>query len=108
MASAQILGLAMILALGVSAWVSDAPLLTAFKVYQILVVQLLVWIFTERFGAWTSLKTMLWGMRSCVLPSQPVPSSSPTKYGSLTELDPEPSRLVGELIAQTGVVAVLQ
>ncbi len=103
----QILGLAMILALGVSAWVSDAPLLTAFKVYQILVVQFLVWIFTERFGAWTSLKTMLWGNALLCLAIATCAFLFPDEVWIATELDPEPSRLVGELIAQTGVVAVL-
>lgn len=103
----QILGLAMILALGVSTWVSDAPLFTAFKVYQILVVQLLVWIFTERFGVWTSLKTMLWGNALLCFAIATCAFLFPAEVWIATELDPEPSRLVGELIAQTGVVAVL-
>jgi O-antigen ligase len=44
------LGLLMILFLGISTFVSDAPLLTAFKVGQILVSLLFTWIFVHRYG----------------------------------------------------------
>ena len=44
------LGLLMILFLGLSTFVSDAPLLTAFKVGQMLVSLLFAWIFTHRYG----------------------------------------------------------
>jgi len=44
------LGLLMILFLGLSTFVSEAPLLTAFKVGQILVSLLFTWIFVHRYG----------------------------------------------------------
>jgi O-antigen ligase len=44
------LGLLMILFLGLSTFVSEAPLLTAFKVGQILVSLLFTWIFVYRYG----------------------------------------------------------
>jgi O-antigen ligase len=43
-------GLLMILFLGLSTFVSEAPLLTAFKVGQILVSLLFTWIFVHRYG----------------------------------------------------------
>ena len=103
----QIFGLAMILGLAASTWVSDAPLLTAFKVYQMLVLQLLAWIFAERFGAWTSLKAMLWGNGILCVVIAACAFVFPDEVWLATEFDPEPSRLVGELIAPTGVVSVL-
>jgi hypothetical protein len=103
----QILGLAMILGLAASAWVSDAPLLTVFKVYQILVSLLLTQIFAERFGAWTSLKTMLWGTALLCIAIAGCAFLLPDAVWTASEFNPEPSRLFGELIAPTGVVSVL-
>src|SRR5256886_9969200 len=103
----QIFGLAMVLGLAASAWVSDAPLLTAFKVYQILVLQSLAWLFTERFGVWTSLKAMLCGNALLCVVIATCAFVFPGEVWIATEFDPEPSRLVGELIAPTGVVSVL-
>ncbi len=44
------LGLLMILFLGLSTFVSEAPLLTAFKVGQMLISLLFTWIFVRRYG----------------------------------------------------------
>jgi hypothetical protein len=44
------LGLVMIFFLGLSTFVSDAPLLTAFKVGQMFVSLLFTWIFVQRYG----------------------------------------------------------
>jgi O-antigen ligase len=44
------LGLWMILFLGLSSFLSDAPMLTAFKVGQILVSLLFTWLFVHRYG----------------------------------------------------------
>ena len=103
----QILGLAMILALAASVWRSDAPALTAFKVYQMLVSLLFTQIFAERFGVWTSLKTMLWGnallcgaIAFCAL-------FVPDEVWTYSEFNPDPSRLFGGRIASTGVVSLL-
>jgi hypothetical protein len=103
----QILGLAMILGLAASVWVSDAPLLTAFKVYQMLVSLLLAQIFTERFGVWTSLKTMLWGNTLLCIAITGCAFLLPDEVWTASEFNPDPSRLFGDLIAPTGVVAVL-
>ena len=103
----QLFGLAMVLGLAASAWVSDAPFLTAFKVYQILVSLLLVQIFTERFGVWTSLKTMLWGNALLCIAITACAILLPDEVWTASEFNPDPSRLFGELIAPTGVVSVL-
>jgi hypothetical protein len=103
----QILGLAMILGLAASVFVSDAPLLTAFKVYQMLVSLLFVQIFTERFGVWTSLKTMLWGNTLLCIAITSCAFFLPDAVWTSSEFNPDPSRLFGGSIAQTGVVAVL-
>lgn len=103
----QIFGLVMILGLAASVWVSDAPLLTAFKVYQMLVSLLLAQIFTERFGVWTSLKTMLWGNTLLCIAITGCALWLPDEVWTASEFNPDPSRLFGDLIAPTGVVSVL-
>lgn len=103
----QILGLSMILLLGLSTFVSDAPALTAFKVYQMLVSLLFTQIFAERFGIWTSLKTMLWGNVLLCLAIAVCSVLMPDEVWLPTEFNPDPSRLFGDLIAPTGVVSVL-
>jgi hypothetical protein len=103
----QILGLAMILCLAMSARVSDAPALTAFKVYQMLVSLLFTQIFAERFGVWTSLKTMLWGNALLCIAIAICAFLAPDLVWTPSEFNPDPSRLFGDLIAQTGVVSVL-
>jgi hypothetical protein len=103
----QILGLVMILGLAASVWVSDAPLLTAFKVYQMLVSLLLAQLFMERFGVWTSLKAMLWGNTLLCIAITGCAFLLPDEVWTLSEFNPDPSRLFGDLIAPTGVVSVL-
>lgn len=103
----QILGLSMILLLGASTFVSDAPALTGFKVYQMLVSLLFTQIFAERFGIWTSLKTMLWGNALLCLAIAVCAVLMPGEVWLPTEFNPDPSRLFGDLVAPTGVVSVL-
>jgi hypothetical protein len=103
----QILGLAMILALAASAWRSDAPALTAFKVYQMLVSLLFTQIFAERFGVWTSLKTMLWGNALLCGAIAFCAFFVPDEVWTYSEFNPDPSRLFGGRIAATGVVSML-
>ena len=103
----QILGLAMILALVVSTWKSDAPLLTAFKVYQMLVSLLFTQIFAQRFGVWTLLKTTLWGNALLCAMIAACAFLVPDEVWTASEFNPDPSRLFGDLIAPTGVVAAL-
>jgi hypothetical protein len=103
----EILGLAMILHLAASTCVSDAPALTAFKVYQMLVSLLFTQIFVERFGAWTSLKAMLCGNAVLSAAIAFCAFFIPDEVWTFSEFNPDPSRLFGGRIASTGVVAVL-
>lgn len=103
----QILGLAMISGLAVSITMSDAPALTAFKVYQILVSMLFTQIFLERFGIRPTLKLLLWGNTLLCIAVAVCALLAPNMVWGPTELNSDPSRLYGDLIAQTGVVSVL-
>lgn len=103
----QILGLTMIFGLTASACVSDAPTLTAFKVYQMLVSLLFTQIFVERFGAWTSLKAMLWGNALLCTAIAFCAFFVPHEVWTPSEFNPDPTRLFGDLIAPTGVVSAL-
>jgi len=103
----QILGLAMILVLTASSSVSDAPALTAFRAYQMLISLLFAQIFVERFGVWTSLKTMLWGNALLCMTIGICAFLLPDEVWTPSEFNPDPSRLFGDFIAPTGVVSVL-
>jgi hypothetical protein len=103
----QILGLALVLTLALSAWKSEAPLFTAFKVYQMLVSMLFTQIFAERFGVWTLLKTTLWGNVLLAAAIALCAFLVPDEVWTASEFNPDPSRLFGDLIAPTGVVAAL-
>ena len=103
----QILGLALVLCLAVSIVTSEAPSLTAFKVYQILVSLLFTQIFVERFGAQAALKTMLLGNALLSIAIAICAFLAPEMVWTVSEADPQLPRLYGELIASTGVVSVL-
>ena len=103
----QILGLSVVLSLAVSISTSAAPALTAFKVYQILVSLLFTQIFVERFGMQASLKAMLWGNALLCIVIAICAFLAPDMVWSPTELNPDPARVSGDLIAPTGVVSVL-
>ena len=103
----QILGLILVFCLGLSILTSDAPSLTAFKVYQVLVSLLFTQIFVERFGAHAALKTMLWGNTLLCMAIAICAFLAPDMVWTPTEVNPEPARVSGELIAPTGVVSVL-
>jgi hypothetical protein len=103
----QILGLALIICLGASVWKSAAPAFTTFKVYQVLVSFLFTQIFTERFGVQASLKAMLWGNALLCIAIATCAFLAPDMVWTSTELNPNPSRLSGEVIATNGVVSVL-
>jgi len=103
----QILGLGVVLGLAVSIPASAAPALTAFKVYQILVSLLFTQIFVEQFGVQASLKAMLWGNALLCIAIAICAVLVPDMVWTPTELNPDPSRVSGDLIATTGVVSVL-
>jgi hypothetical protein len=103
----QVFGLAMVVLLAASTFVSEAPALSAFKVYQMLVSLLFTQIFVERFGAWTSLKAMLSGnvLMCCAIAFCAL--FLPDEVWLPSEFNPDPSRLFGNSIAATGVVSML-
>jgi hypothetical protein len=101
----QILSLAMILGLAASTWVSDAPALTAFKVYQMLVSFLFTQIFVERFGAKTTLKAIFWGSALLCMAIAICALLAPDLVWVPTDFTWDPSRLRGDLIAPSGVVS---
>jgi len=103
----QILGLGLVVCLAASTFVSAAPALTAYKVYQILVSMLFVQIFVERFGARASLRAMLWGNALLCLAIAICAFLAPEMVWTPSDFNPEPTRLFGTLIAPTGVVATL-
>lgn len=103
---AQVLGLILVFCLALSIFTSDAPSLTAFKVYQILVLFLFTQIFVERFGAHAALKTMLWGNALLCITIAVCAFLAPEMVWTVSEADPQLQRLYGELIASTGVVSV--
>jgi hypothetical protein len=104
---AQILGLALIFCLAASTFVSVAPALTAFKVYQILVSMLFTQLFVKRFGVRASLNAMLWGNALLCLAIAICAFLAPDMVWAPSDFNPDPTRLFGTLIAPTGVVAVL-
>jgi hypothetical protein len=101
----QILSLAMILGLAASTWVSDAPALTAFKVYQMLVSLLFTQIFVERFGAKTTLKAIFWGCALLCMAIAICAFLAPDLVWTPSDFSWDPSRLRGDLIAPSGVVS---
>jgi hypothetical protein len=101
----QILSLAMILGLAASTWVSDAPALTAFKVYQILVTMLFTQIFVERFGAKTTLKAIFWGSALLCMAIAICAFLAPDLVWTPSDFSWDLARLRGDLIAPSGVVS---
>lgn len=102
----QILSLALISCLSVSVWKSAAPSLSSFKVYQMAVCFLFMQMFVELFGHSYGLKIMFWGnallcgaLAACAL-------FAPDLVWLASDFNPDPSRLKGDLIAETGAVTV--
>jgi O-antigen ligase len=101
----QILGMAMILCLAASVWVSSAPSLTSFKVYQMLVSMLFTQIFTERYGPRASLKAMFCGNAVLCVAIAVCALWAPDVVWAHSDFDLGQSRLRGDLIASTGAVS---
>jgi O-antigen ligase len=57
----QGLGILLVFCLGLSAFVSEAPLLTLFEVYQLGVMLLLGFLFVRRYGPRACLQRLFWG-----------------------------------------------
>lgn len=101
----QKLGLAMVLCLTVSAIASKAPALSAFKVYQMAVSLLFVHLFVQRFGPQKCLKVIFWGTALLCAVLAVCALLAPDVVWIATEVNANPSRLRGDLIAPTGVVS---
>jgi hypothetical protein len=101
----QKLGLAMMLCLAVSAVVSKAPALTAFKIYQMVVSLLFMQLFVDRFGYTSCLKKIFWGTALLCGAIAACAFLAPDLVWVGSDFNPDPSRLKGDLIAPTGPMA---
>jgi len=102
----QKLGLTMTLCLAVSAVLSKAPAFSLFKIYQMAVTLLFMQLFVDRFGHKNCLRKIFWGT---VLLCGAIAACSvvaPDMVWIASDFNPNPSRLVGYLIAPTGSVSV--
>ena len=100
----QKLGLAMILCLAVSAVISKAPALSAFKIYQMAVSMLFMQLFVERFGAKRCLKKIFWGAALLCGVTAVCAFLAPDLVWIASDFNPDPSRLTG-LLVPTGAVS---
>jgi O-antigen ligase len=103
----QKLGLAMILCLAVSAVISKAPALSAFKIYQIAVSLLFTQLFVDQFGHVSCLKRIFWGTALLCGVISVCAYLAPDLVWIGSDFNPDPSRLKGDLIAPTGPVSAL-
>jgi O-antigen ligase len=103
----QKLGLAMILLLAVSAVISKAPALSAFKVYQMAVCLLFTQLFVQRFGYASCLKNIFWGTVLLCGAIAVCAFLAPDLVWIGSDFNPDPSRLRGDLIASNGTVSAL-
>ena len=101
----QKLGLALIFLLLISAVVMRAPVLSAFKIYQMLVSMWFMHFFVRQIGRQSCLKKIFWA--SALLCGAVAIGAFlfPDLVWFSSDFDPEPSRLRGELIASTGIVS---
>jgi hypothetical protein len=99
-------GLVMVLCLAVSAVVSKAPALSAFKIYQMGVCLLFTHLFVQRFGYASCLKRIFWGTVLLCAAIAVCAFLAPDLVWVGSDFNPEPTRLRGDLIAPTGVVSV--
>ena len=103
----QKLALAMILLLAVSAVLSKAPALSAFKIYQMAVCLLFTQLFVQRFGYTSCLKHIFWGTALVCIAIAFCAFLAPDLVWIGSDFNPDPSRLKGDLIAPTGPVSAL-
>ncbi len=100
----QKLGLAMTFCLAVSAVISRAPVLSAFKIYQMVVCLLFMQLFVERFGPKNCLKKIFWGTALLCGVIAVCAFLAPDLAWIASDFNPDPSRLTG-LLAPTGAVS---
>jgi O-antigen ligase len=103
----QKLGLSMIFCLAVSAVISKAPVLSAFKIYQMAVSLLFIQFFVERVGPKDCLKKIFWGTALLCGAIAVCGFLAPDLVWIPSDFNPDPSRLKGDLIASTGPVSAL-
>jgi hypothetical protein len=101
----QKLGLILILLLAVSAVISKAPALSAFKIYQMAVCLLFTQIFVMQFGSTSCLKHIFWGTALLCAAIAVCAVLAPDLVWIASDFNPDPSRLRGDLIASTGTVS---
>jgi hypothetical protein len=101
----QKLGLAMVLFLAIGAVAARAPALSAFKIYQMSVTLLFVHFFVRRFGRQSSLRKIFWSSALLCVAVAVGAFLFPDLVWFSSDFNPDPSRLRGALIAQTGVVS---
>jgi O-antigen ligase len=100
----QKLGAAMTLCLAVSAVLSKAPALSAFKIYQMAVSLLFMQLFVERFGPKSCLKKIFWGTALLCGVTAVCAFLAPDLVWIASDFNPDPSRLTG-LLTPTGAVS---
>jgi O-antigen ligase len=101
----QKLGLSMTFCLAVSAVISKAPVLSAFKIYQMAVSLLFMQLFVESFGPKNCLKKIFWGTALLCGVIAVCAFLAPDLVWIASDFNPDPSRLKGDLIASTGPVS---
>jgi hypothetical protein len=103
--SADWLSIILISLLGVSVFFSEAPVFSAFKVYQLGVMVAFIMRFTERFGIAETLNNLFLGC--CILTIADIAAAflMPDLVFVPSELNT--LRFRGDLIAQTGTVSVI-
>jgi hypothetical protein len=102
----QKLGLAMVILLLISAVITRAPVLSAFKIYQMLVSLWFMHFFVRQFGRQWCLKKIFWASALLCVAVAIGAFLFPDLVWFSSDFDPEPSRLRGELIASTGIVSM--
>jgi hypothetical protein len=105
LSSLQTLSLILIALLGVSVFFSDAPVLSAFKVYQLGVTVAFIMRFTGRFGLKETLNNLFLGCGILTLADIAAALLAPGLVFVESELGS--IRFRGDLIAQTGSVSII-
>jgi len=101
----QKLSLLFIAIAGVSVAVSVAPLLTAFKVFQMAVGMLFTWLFVEKYGAGECLDKLFWNSVFWCAATVVAAILAPTLVFNVSETGVD--RLRGELLVPAGEISAV-